>query len=203
MQRTELARFVDPSGRCSDPRLLVAIAAFHGARLASEDEFEAAQALAAGEVEGTIVTAAMFAEMQGLTQSSIFIVKEQGRITGCLAFFTLREGGVAALRAGQFAADAVDPNWVSRPGEAPEGVYAWGFAGRTSYARKAVVKASVTVAEAALWAVPAFTRIASADGERVLVGKMGFRRVPGDTTGLAMKPPGTAPFAGLIEEAAA
>jgi hypothetical protein len=199
VHRADVARFVDPGGKSRDPKAVIAIAAFWGATLASPGEMEAARALAARTVSSTVVSAEQFALAQRTTGASIFVVKEQSELTGAVAFFALSRHGLAALELGTFNSADVPATFMARPGEEPFGVYAWGFTGITRAARNAVVATAVTLQEALWWALPAYTRVATPEGAAVLIGKMGYAHVPGDTTGLARKEPSQGPLMGIRE----
>jgi len=194
----ELRRFVDPTGRCSHFQLVPAVAAYFGLAVASDDEMERAHALATSQVRSASVSAEAFQTMQRRTGCSIFVAKELGHITGVLAFFPLTQEGVDALESGKFDATAVPAEYVAAPGTEPAGGYCWGFAGSTERARKAVVKGSLAIAETLWWGLPGYGRIATEDGARVVLGKLGFELIAGDHTGLARRPARSEPLMGLL-----
>jgi hypothetical protein len=177
-----LTRFIDPTGKCSDPRMVNAVAAYCGITLASNAEIIEARALAASTISDAVVSIDLMQAVQDITQCGIFVVRERGVITGLTGFVPLRDPGIQALRAGTFDSLNIDLDHVWRPREIPAGGYAWGFAATNDRAAGRVVKGSVAVRETLFWALPAYTRAATADGVRVILGSLGFERVPGDPT---------------------
>lgn len=202
MDIVELSRFADPTGRCSNPRLINAVAAYCGVTLASDSEIVDGQALAAERIGGDVVSAAMLKAVQDLTGSSVFIVREGGKVTGLTAFFLLRQAGMDAFAEGRFDTVNVNLDYVWRPREIPAGGYAWGFVASTDRAAGRVVKASLTIRETLLWNLGGYTRAATDDGARLIYGSLGFEPVPGDPS-LARYHPRERPFEGLMMPKAA
>lgn len=202
MDLSSLARFVDADGRCSNPRMINAVAAYCGVSLASDAEIAEARALAASEISDKVVTAEMFRAVQAITGSSVFVCRENGVVTGWTAFFLLRPSGMEAFEQGAFDTVNVNLDHVCRPYEPPAGGYAWGFVGVTDRAAGRVVKAALAVREALFWALPGYTRAATNDGARLIFGSLGFEPVPGDPT-LARYEGRDVPLAGFQLRAAA
>lgn len=202
MDLTALSRFVDPSGRCSDPRMINAVAAYCGATLASNDEIADARALAAAHISDAVVSTEMLRGVQDITGASVFVAREHGKVTGMTAFFLLRPEGMRAFDEGRFDTVNVNLDFVCRPREEPAGGYAWGFVGVTDRAAGRVVKASLAVRETLFWALPGYTRAATDDGSRLVFGALGFEPVPGDPT-LARYWGRQRPFEGMMLSAAA
>lgn len=198
----QLMRFVDPTGRCGDPRMINAVAAYCGAHLASPGDIVEGQKLAAERIGDVVVSAPMLQAVQDITGSSVFVVREGGRVTGLTAFFLLRPEGMRAFEEGRFDTVNVNLDWVWRPREIPAGGYAWGFVASSDRAAGRVVKASLMIREALLWNLGGYTRAATDDGARLIYGSLGFEPVPGDAT-LARYSPRETPFAGLTPAKAA
>jgi hypothetical protein len=197
MDLSALSRFIDPTGRSSDPRMINAVAAFCGATLASNDEIADARALAAARISDGVVTTEMFRAVQDITGSSVFVARENGKVTGMTAFFLLRPAGMQAFEEGRFDTINVNLDYICRPREEPAGGYAWGFVGITDKAAGRVVKASLAVREALLWNLAGYTRAATDDGARLVFGMLGFNPVPGDAT-LARYEARSRPFEGFM-----
>jgi hypothetical protein len=162
-------------GRANDPKLVAQVCAQFGLELASDDDIRAGRAIAARLIGEGIASANTFIAMQRITRASVFVLREEGVVTGMLGLFMLREAGLKAIEAGTF--DAVNPNWsmVADPGEAPAAGYGWGFAASTEQGGRAAVKASVALQRQLFWGIPTFTRTATEDGVRVILGSMGYR----------------------------
>lgn len=197
MDLSQLAKFADPAGKCSDPRMINAVAALCGVVLASDSEIEEGQKLAAERVGDGVVGAETMQAVQRITDSSVFIVRESGRVTGLTGFFLLRPTGMSAFAEGRFDTVNVDLDHVCRPRETPAGGYAWGFAASTDRAAGKVVKAALAVRETLFWALPGYAKAATNDGARLMYGSLGFTRVEGHPT-LAHYPGRGAPLEGLL-----
>lgn len=194
MRVSELVSSEHASGRVNDPDRICEVAASFGMALADEAEMAAGREIAARLIGEGIASAETFSAMQRLTGSSVFVYREEGRVTGLLGLFLLRASGLAAIQNGTF--DAVNPDlaMVAPPGERPHACYGWGFAASTERGGSAAVRAAVAMQQRLFWAIPTFTRTATADGVRVILGPMGYQRYsPGDKT-LVWRPPSrTAP----------
>lgn len=201
MDLSALGRFVDPTGRCSDPRMINAVAAWCGASLASGADIEAAQRLCVERIGSGVVSVDALRAVQAITGSSVFVAHEEGIVTGMTAFFLLRASGMEAIANGQFNSLDLNPDFICRPKEAPAGGYAWGFAGSTDRGSGRVVKASIAVRETLFWALPGYTRAATDDGARLIFGTLGFSPMPNDPT-LARYDGRDSPLIGLLAEAA-
>ena len=196
MNLSELAKFVDASGRCSNPRMINALAAFCGVSLAGSEDILAGRALAAEKIDGDVVSAEMLQAVQDITGCSVFVARDGGKVTGLTAFFLLRPEGMQAFDEGRFDTVNVNLDYVWRPRETPAGGDAWGFVASNDRAAGRVVKASIVIRETLLWALPGYTRAATDDGARLIYGSLGFEPVPGNPS-LARYFPRQAPFEGL------
>ncbi len=197
MNLAELTKFVDPMGKCGNPRMINALAAFCGVSLAGADDILAGQAMAAERIGEGTVSAEMMQAVQDITGCSVFVARDAGKVTGLTAFFLLRPEGMQAFEEGRFDTVNVNLDYVCRPREEPAGGYAWGFVASNDRAAGRVVKASITIRETLLWALPGFTKAATDDGARLIYGSLGFVPVEGNPS-LARYAPRKAPFEGLM-----
>ena len=183
----------DPKGSRTDRESVLAVAAAYGLTPPGADEIGACRAIGATRISDAVVTEERFAAVQAITGASLFAFREEGVITGVLAFFFLRPAGLAALQEGRFDPQAFDLDLVARSDEPVAAAYAWGFAATTAAGGKAVVKGAAAIQEGLTWAIPVFTRVATDDGARVLYGNMGYVPVPGADPSLAVRPARAAP----------
>jgi len=202
MDLSGFARFVDPEGRCSDPRMINAVAAYCGVALAGLGDIGHARALCAERISENVVSEAMLRQVQEITGASVFVARENGVVTGMTAFFLVRPEGMRALDEGRFDAVNIDPDLICRPREPPAGGYAWGFVGSTDRGAGRAVKASIAVRETLFWALPGYTRAATDDGARLIFGSLGFKPVDGNPQ-LARYDGRDVPLIGLHTAAAA
>lgn len=149
----------------------------------------AGRAIAAGLIGAGIASAETFIAMQRHTRSSVFVHLEDGEVTGMLGLFLLRASGLKAIQNGTF--DAVNPDFamVASPGERPAACYGWGFAASTERGGSAAVRAAVAMQQRLFWAIPTFTRTATPDGVRVILGPMGYQRYSESDPTLVWRPP--------------
>lgn len=197
MNLSELGRFVDPTGRCSNPRMINALAAFCGVSLAGHEDIIAGQKLAAEKIGGAVVSADVLQAVQDITGCSVFVARDAGKVTGLTAFFLLRPEGMQAFAENRFDTVNVNLDYVWRPRETPAGGYAWGFVASNDRAAGRVVKASLVIRETLLWALPGYTKAATDEGARLIFGSLGFQPVPGNDS-LAQYFPREKPFEGLM-----
>jgi hypothetical protein len=179
----------ETEGRVSAPGRICGVAAEYGLKLADPGEIRAGREIAARLISEGIASAETFIAVQAITRASVFVYLEGRAVTGMLGLFLLRPAGLAAIDAGSF--DAVNPDLtlVTRPGEMPAACYGWGFAGATNTGGGAAVKAAVALRNQLFWRIPVFTRTATADGVRVILGKMGYQKYREDDPTLVWLPP--------------
>jgi hypothetical protein len=171
----KLAQESEIEGRVSAPGRISAVAAQFGLKLANNDECREARAIAARLIGEGIASAETFAAVQAITRASIFVHYEGRSITGMLGLILLRPVGLRAVQSGTFDGVTPDPDVIARPGETPAACYGWGFAGVSEAGGGAAVKAAVAMQRLLFWRIPVFTRTATADGVRVILGKMGYQ----------------------------
>jgi hypothetical protein len=184
----QLKALIDPTGACADPARICAVASLFKLSLATPADIQAGLALAAQLISADVTSVEHLAAVQAVTGASLFVHKEAGAVTGVLGFFSARQSGLQALEAGGFDARDFDLDLVARPGEAPAAVYAFGVAASTKQAGSYVIRGSAGIQEALFWGVPIFTRVATEDGARVLLGSLGFARMANDPS-LVRRPP--------------
>jgi len=163
-----------------------------GLILASDAQIAAFRDAAARLIDPGVASVEVFQRVQRHTQASVFVHVENEAVTGALALFFFRPEGLAELLAGRFnPADPALPQ-ICAPGEAAAAAYGWGFAAVSKAGGRAAVEASIALRDDLFSAIPSFTRPATPDGERVLLGSIGYRPYPG-IPGLAWIPGGAPP----------
>ncbi|HVY83570.1 MAG TPA: hypothetical protein VG943_00425 [Caulobacterales bacterium] len=202
MDGGKLEDLVDPEGRCADPERVKAVAALFNLTLASADQIRQGRELGARLISSQVASADVLHAVQSRTGASQFVHVEEGVVDGALGFAALRATGRDALVEGAFDPRDFALDLIAPPGEPPAAVFAFGVVASTKAGGSAVIGGAAAIQEALFWALPIYTRIATADGERVLLTRLGFRRVQGDTS-LACRPPRTRPLEGFSAGAAA
>lgn len=196
MNAQDLEAFIDARGACADSARICALALAFALQPASKADIEEGRALAARLISNDLTAASVLEEVQLITGSSLFVHKEGDAITGVLGFFGVNEAGLALMDAGGFDARAFDLSIVTRPGENPVGAYAFGVAASTKAGGSAIIRGSAGIQEALFWSIPIYTRVATEDGARVLLGSLGFAHMDNDET-LVRRPPRSRPLEGF------
>ncbi len=168
------ARVAETEGRVSAPGRICGVAAEFGLKLAIDSEIRDARAITAKLISDSIASPEVFSAVQAITHASVFVYLEGRAVTGMLGLFLIRPSGLRAIESGTFDGINPDLDMVTRPGEMPAACYGWGFAGTTNVGGGAAVKAAVALRNRLFWRIPVFTRTATADGVRVITGKMGY-----------------------------
>lgn len=189
MRITDLATTDHAAGRVNDPDRICEVAAAFGMALAEDHEIVAGREIAAGLISDGIASAETFIAVQRLTRSSVFVYREEGAVTGMLGLFLLRPAGLQAVQNGTFDAVRPDVAYIASPGERPAACYGWGFAASTERGGSAAVRAAVALQQQLFWAIPTFTRTATPDGVRVILGPMGYQRYSASDPSLVWRPP--------------
>lgn len=187
----EIADIYDTSGRCTDVSLILEIARRFGMGPASGAEIEEGRAIAAALIHRGIADVETFKAVHRKTGYSVLVHRENSQVTGMLGLFFVDDEGYTMLKRGEFDAAHFDLDRVVAPGDKPVAGYGWGFAATTDAGGRAAVKTSVALQKALFWATPAFTRTATPDGVRVILGKMGYVPAPFGQPDLVWIPPAT------------
>lgn len=166
-------------------------------RSASDEEIQFSRALAADLISPFVATVDTFTEIHHKTRASVFVYRQDGRITGTLGVVPVRPSGLDAIRHHAFDARNPAREMVCAPGDAFAGLYGWGFAAVARKAAAAVIVGSMRLRETVFAGIPCFTRAATPAGERIICGKMGYRPYPGSPTGLLVSPVVEAAMAGI------
>lgn len=165
---------------------------------ASWSEMTNVHALAQDMIGGEMADVATLRRVQAHMGAVVYIYREGLEITGFLASLLLTAKGQRALISGRF--NGLDPALahLCRPGEQPVAAYGWGYAGRTRRACAAVIRGAILGRRELCPELPFFTRGTTADGARLLSGRLDCQPFPVDQPGLYW----SAPLAGSMGAAA-
>jgi hypothetical protein len=171
----------DPTGACADPVVIRDAAALFGLVSPTPDQISAFRDSAAALFSAPIASKTSFLDVERESGASIFGCLREQRVSGYLALMRLRPEGLRQVEQERFDPIEIDLELIARPGEKPAALYAWGFAATDPRSAYRVVSALDEIQRALFWAVPKFCAIASARGEKLALGRLGFRlRAPGD-----------------------
>jgi hypothetical protein len=161
-----------------------------GLELASDADLALAHALVERTVGPPLASLAVMRTIQTHNQSSLYVIREHGIITGVLGELPLTEAGLEALVSGAF--DGVDPSLdhVAAPGDPIAAYYCWGLAAETRHASVVGVKGVVAARNVTYPEQPFFARAAEAkgsaaggsNGARVGIRRFGCTYYPGQPT---------------------
>jgi len=159
---------------------------------ATERDIAAARTFAAELIGPDIVSAEALQRVHERSGAGLFLAREEGALTGVLAFVLLNQAGLDAVWAEAF--DAVDPSpsHVSPAGENPAALYGWGVAAITKPSAARLIEGARAMWASAVMGLPYFARPTTPKGERLMRERLNFEDCPGSTSGLVWLPPGRA-----------
>ena len=171
----------------AEPPVLHADLSAIGLSIPAPEELAAARAIAARLIGPHIASLETFHAVAEKNAAGMMVYREQGQVTGVLAFLLLRPPALYALATDKF--DAVNPDLelLARPDEEPLAAYGWGLAA-TSLRAAAVVLNGAGLFRGLTPSIPFFARAATVDGRRILCGRLGYTPFPRNTTGLLWSP---------------
>ena len=179
------------SQRLADSSTIVAIRdvlAAYGAMPAAPDEVPLAQALAARRMKGPVASPEAMEAVRRRSGVGVLVAREGGEIAGVMGFVLLSPIGRASVIADRF--DALDPEAAdvcSRRDE-PAAIYGWGIATISHTATKTLVEAACAMGRQVTPHLRWYMRVVTADGERLIMKRQGWRRVPRSRPGLIWQP---------------
>jgi hypothetical protein len=164
----------------------LAVYDLHGAAAADMVE---ARKFAANLIGPDIVSAATLQMVHERSGAGLFLAREEGALTGVLAFVLLNDVGFRAVREDVFDAVSPLPAHVAGRGQAPVAVYGWGIAATGKPSAIRLVEGAKAMARNAVAHLPYFGRAATDAGVRLMRERLGFQDWPGSTSGLLWRPP--------------
>ncbi|WP_374570002.1 hypothetical protein [Phenylobacterium sp.] len=148
-----------------------------------------ARDFAADLIGPAIVSAEALQRVHERSGAGLFLAREEGTLTGVLAFVLLNRAGLDAVWAETF--EAVDPaaSHVNAAGEDPAALYGWGVAATTKPSAARLIEGARAMWAGAVMGLPYFARPTTPKGERLMRERLNFEDCPGSTTGLVWLPP--------------
>jgi hypothetical protein len=164
---------------------------------AGETDIDEAREFAAALIGPRIVSSTALKRVHEQTRAGLFLAREEGRLTGVLAFVLLSRAGLEAVWAEAF--DACDPAsaHMIQAGQEPVALYGWGVAAATKASAVRLIEGANRMGAGAVAGLPYFARPTTEAGHRLMRERMGFVDCPGSTSGLVWLAPS------LVEGAAA
>ena len=155
-----------------------------GVAPASLEEVAEARALAARLIGGRMAAARTIARIHRDTGAGLFIVRGDDGPRGLLAFVLLSAVGARGAANDRFGALRPPAEHVARGGQEPAAIYSWAIAAADKDAARRLIEGHERLRHAAVPHLPFYARMATDDGRRLGIGKLGFKAVPGSTSGL-------------------
>lgn len=156
---------------------------------ARDRDIAEARAFAAGLIGPQIVSAEALQRVHEQSGAGLFLAREEGVLTGVLAFVLLNRAGLAAVWAESFEATDPSPSHVSLAHEDPVALYGWGVAATTRASADRVIEGARAMWASAVAGLPYFARPTTPKGERLMRERLNFEDCPGSKTGLVWLPP--------------
>jgi hypothetical protein len=152
-------------------------------------ELPEARALASTLMNHEVVGISVLAAVLEIQPAATLVYREDGRITGVSGQLILTARAWGPLRAGEFDALIVDPNFLAREGERIALGYGWGVAASTKPAGYAVNNAGRLMRERLFPHMTVFTRAVTAIGRHVCTTRYGYQPMRHDGDDLMISPP--------------
>jgi hypothetical protein len=156
---------------------------------AQPSEVGEARALAMRLIGGEMATTETIAQVHERTGAGLFVIRQQGALTGLLAFLLLNEQGRAALLKGNLDTLAPSPGHLAADGEEAAGVYSWAIAAANHGAAQSLVRGHERMRHIAAPHLPFYLRPVTPQGRRLAVVRLGFKPLPGSKAGLFWSEP--------------
>ncbi len=158
------------------------IAALKAANLdpASQPDIEVAHAMAVRLIGPQLASVELLTAIQEKTRASVYVFREDGRITGVLGELPLSTHGLGAIEGARFDGARPQLDQVAAPGEPVLAYYCWGNAAETRRAAAATVRGMIIARDEIYPELPYFARAvvpAGADDDAGSNGaRISFRR---------------------------
>ncbi|MGZ3375351.1 MAG: hypothetical protein ACXU8S_02025 [Phenylobacterium sp.] len=157
---------------------------------AQGDDVAAARQFAAQLIGEGIVKAADLERVHRLTgESALFVTREDGELTGVLAFVLLNVSGLRAVLTGAFDALSPAAEHVAGPGQPACAFYGWGVAATTKPSARRLIDGARAIMGGACGHLPKFARPTTEAGHRLMRERLGFEDLPGSFDGLVWQAP--------------
>ncbi|MGZ3402797.1 MAG: hypothetical protein ACXWKN_05715 [Phenylobacterium sp.] len=157
---------------------------------AQGDDVAAARQFAAQLIGEGIVKAADLERVHRLTgESALFVTREDGELTGVLAFVLLNVSGLRAVLTGAFDALSPAAEHVAGPGQPACAFYGWGVAATTKPSARRLIDGARAIMGGACGHLPKFARPTTEAGHRLMRERLGFEDPPGSFDGLVWQAP--------------
>jgi hypothetical protein len=132
------------------------------------EDYAAVLQLASEEIGGPLASLDEIRRVDGYTNSSMWVIRRRGEVTGFLAPLALTKAGRDAMCEGAFDASNVAEEWVAQMGRPLAGFYCWSYAGRDQFTRGLLVLALKSLIDVHFPDLPFFGKGTTEAGARIM-----------------------------------
>jgi hypothetical protein len=140
-------------------------------------------------IGGRMASTRTIASVHAKTGAGLFLAREHGLIHGLLAFIMLNQAGAEAAVCDEFDSLAPCPEFISPADEEPVAIYSWAIAAADKDAATRLIRAHERLRHVAVAHLPFYCRLATEQGRRLAIVRMGFKPLPGSQSGLFWSEP--------------
>ena len=158
-------------------------------RPARSTEIDAARQFALELIGGRMASTETIASVHSRTGVGLFLVPEGEGIRGLLAFILLNRAGADAAVCDDFDSLAPRPEYVCASDEEPVAIYSWAIAAADKDAATRLIRGHERLRHVAAAHLPFYCRLATENGRRLGIVRMGFKPLPGSQSGLFWSEP--------------
>ncbi len=160
-----------------------------GVETAMLEDVPAAHALAIRLIGGQMATPQTITRVHRETGAGLFLVRDGRRLKGLLAFVLLNQAGAEAAVRDDFNALTPKMAYLARGGREPEAIYSWAIAAEDKDAAQRLIQGHERLRHVGVAHLPFYCRLATEQGRRLGIVRMGFQPLPGSKSGLFWSPP--------------
>jgi hypothetical protein len=192
----------DPSSRRSDDaappvasetsrsvRAIRAAFAEFGVEPAEVGDVAPARRFALRLIGGRMASTETITSVHERTGAGLFLVRDGAAIRGLLAFIMLNRAGADAAVCDDFDSLTPRPAYICPADEEPVAIYSWAIAAASKDAATRLIRGHERLRHVAVAHLPFYCRLATEEGRRLAIVRMGFKPLPGSDSGLFWSEP--------------
>jgi hypothetical protein len=160
-----------------------------GVEPADVGDIAAAREFALELIGGRMASTETITSVHERTGAGLFLVRDGGAIHGLLAFIMLNREGAEAAVCDDFDSLTPRPEYVCPADEEPAAIYSWAIAAADKDAATRLIRGHERLRHVAVAHLPFYCRLATAEGRRLAIVRMGFKPLPGSDSGLFWSEP--------------
>ena len=175
--------------RSRSVRAIRAAFAEFGVEPAGLGDIAAARRFALGLIGGQMASTETIARVHEGTGAGLFLVRDGAAIRGLLAFIMLNRAGAEAAVCDDFDSLTPRPEYICPADQEPAAIYSWAIAAADKDAATRLIRGHERLRHVAVAHLPFYCRLATEEGRRLAIVRMGFKPLPGSDSGLFWSEP--------------